>query len=69
MKDQLSNIEQEKNTISKHIQELNNSIGQTNIVTSAFVKESSQNEVKVEKKSNYKNKMKLNEEIKKIFSK
>ena len=66
MKNQLTNIEVEKGNISKKIQDLTNSIANTNIVETTFT-EKKPKEIKKKKVSN--SDIDINEEIKNIFTK
>ena len=68
MKEQLTDIENEKSNISDKISELTKSLGQTNLVNHPFKENKVVKKIKYEKSSS-KKEVDLSEEIKKIFSK
>ena len=68
MKEQLTDIENEKSNISDKISELTKSLGQTNLVNHPFRENKVVKKIKSEKSSS-KKEVDLSEEIKKIFSK
>ena len=67
MKNQLSDIENEKSKISEKISELTNSLGQTNLVKNPF-KDNKIKEISTNIKSDEKQ-LDINDKIKNIFSK
>ena len=68
MKDQLTDIENEKSNISDKISELTKSLGQTNLIKAPFQKDVNIDKIKTKKHRNKEN-LNLDEQIKKIFSK
>ena len=68
MKEQLTDIENEKSNISEKISELTNSLGQTNLVKNPF-KQKKIIKIKKPETSNTSLERDISEEIKKIFSK
>ena len=69
IKKQLNDFEKQKNQISNQIQELNNSVSKSNLLTPTFVNELAPEASQDLKNLNNKDMTNLNEKIKKIFSK
>ena len=69
IKKQLNDFEKQKNQISNQIQELNNSVSKSNLITPTFVNELPPEASQDLKNLNNKDMTNLNEKIKKIFSK
>ena len=69
IKKQLNDFEKQKNQISNQIQELNNSVSKSNLITPTFVNELAPEASQDLKNLNNQDMTNLNETIKKIFSK
>jgi chromosome segregation ATPase len=69
IKKQLNDFEKQKNQISNQIQELNNSVSKSNLISPTFVNELPPEASQDLKNLNNKDMTNLNEKIKKIFSK
>ena len=69
IKKQLNDFEKQKNQISNQIQELNNSVSKSNLITPTFVNELPPEASQDLKNLNNQDMTNLNEEIKKIFRK
>ena len=69
IKKQLNDFEKQKNQISNQIQELNNSVSKSNLITPTFVNELPPEASQDLKNLNNQDMTNLNEKIKKIFSK
>ena len=69
IKKQLNDFEKQKNQISNQIQELNNSVSKSNLITPTFVNELAPEASQDLKSLNNQDMTNLNEAIKKIFSK
>ncbi len=69
IKKQLNDFEKQKNKISNQIQELNNSVSKSNLITPTFINELAPEASQDLKNLNNQDMTNLNEEIKKIFSK
>ena len=69
IKKQLNDFEKQKNQISNQIQELNNSVSKSNLITPTFVNELPPEASQDLKNLNNKDMTNLNERIKKIFKK
>ena len=69
IKKQLNDFEKQKNQISNQIQELNNSVSKSNLITPTFINELPPEASQDLKNLNNQDMTNLNEKIKKIFSK
>ena len=69
IKKQLNDFEKQKNQISNQIQELNNSVSKSNLITPTFINELAPEASQDLKNLNNQDMTNLNEEIKKIFRK
>ena len=69
IKKQLNDFEKQKNKISNQIQELNNSVSKSNLITPTFINELAPEASQDLKNLNNQDMTNLNEEIKKIFRK
>ena len=69
IKKQLNDFEKQKNKISNQIQELNNSVSKSNLITPTFINELAPEASQDLKNLNNQDMTNLNEEIKKIFKK
>ena len=69
IKKQLNDFEKQKNQISNQIQELNNSVSKSNLITPTFINELAPEASQDLKNLNNQDMTNLNEEIKKIFKK